>query len=196
MKNDYTFVEDLNELERLSFSDLEGQNEYQVSRIASIVRRLLLDKNPLVTAVNKNVGLKIYYEVNDHVPPHNPPSELKGWEYVGEIATDHIDPVGRPGTIPIKVKLDKLLKRVVLEWEGYNYTVLDVIEYICNQAGAVHAANDEPDKERDKRLHALADFLSFGGMDPAVASLKAIGRVVCRGLKDLKQVIELRMAKR
>jgi hypothetical protein len=69
----------VDELFLLTLDDLEeratlGKGEYNLLNMAWLLRKLLLDSEPLVHAVNRSRRLKILYRVNDDGAVHSSPA--------------------------------------------------------------------------------------------------------------------------
>ncbi len=177
------FLETLGDLEqRISSSD-----EYTVLGAAALLRKLLLDKVPLVNQVNRKYKLKITYEICDTEKlfatfnvPGVPPLQFIGIQ-------DALDPCSIPNP-PVKiVRRDAFLKTKVQASNGQYFTVRELIKYLANIAGAVHAGKSGT--EENETLSEIESTLSVGGLPPTPGQLRAIGRVVLKAFTPLADAV-------
>lgn len=180
MNRDLLFIKDLENLEER----MQSRDEYEILGIAALLRKLLLDKEPLVDQVNRSRRLKIRFKINPPKIPMDPPPTFWSIE-------DGLDPeTARPRrTGPAEVRKDEFLAAQVLYVNGKVFTVRDIILYMANVHGAVHAGN--PKNSKDKTLKKIADMFSIGGLQAGIRLLRAIARVVIKGLQPLKTAISL-----
>lgn len=161
-------------------------SEYDVLMAAALLRKLLLDDQPLVFAVNRERRTKIRYRAYVHDLPWREQPGLP-------VADAWAVPVGiDPGSItiptmtPQELTHDQFLKMLVVYVKGHEYTVHDVIKHVAHVSGAVHKG--APSDERDEALAAGIEGLGGpNGWQPAVAALPGIGRVVLTALSPLGQ---------
>jgi hypothetical protein len=170
----------------LTLSDLEARcsaetHEYDVMGIALLLRKLLLDADCLVDQVNRERRLKIRYVINDRPMPTEPIPLMWSMQ-------DGFDPETAFRSFPKEVKKADLLARPVLAVNEFPIAVKDVIRYVAHVKGAVHAG--EPKNDQERALIHMATAMQIGGFDPGVRSLLAIARVVLKGLRPLRELIE------
>ena len=109
-------------------------------------------------------------------------------------------PADPPGTgVPVNLKLDHLFRMPVIQCFGQLITVHNVIDYLANVAGGVHMG--EPENEQQEALRIIggrfsvstglpqAQQQSWGLVSATGHTLLAVGRVVDRGLKPLREAI-------
>ena len=177
MNQDTLFLKTLEDLERKSTSN----DVYEIFMSSALLRKLLLDENPLIHQVNKNRRLKITFIINDR-PLENLPG-LVLWS-----VQDGFDPETAHSSNPQEVPLDKMLKAPVMIIQGQVISTQDLIKFLSHVEGAVHAGN--PSNKKEEVLHEAEKFLTIGGMPGGVRSLLAINRVVLKALKPLRDAIE------
>ncbi|HEX74694.1 MAG TPA: hypothetical protein G4N93_06060 [Dehalococcoidia bacterium] len=86
---------------------LKSHDEYETLMIAGLLRKLLLDKNPLVDQVNRQKRQRIRFIINDYpLPTMEPGIEFCSLE-------DMLDPSVIPCPRPLEVTRDQLLS---LRW--------------------------------------------------------------------------------
>lgn len=166
-------------------------SEYNVLKIAGLLRQLLLDKHRLIDTVNSKARtnkphLNIKYEVMDKTPYQQMMEDLKPVFWTMQ---DGIYP--KTALIAGKTKIvdrDGLLSYKVMSFAGFNVTVKDIIVYEANIGGAIHA--EAPRGAVEKAIHEAANSVNVGGYPPQTRQLLAIARVVLDGLRPLKEQIE------
>jgi hypothetical protein len=144
---------------------------------AALLRQLLLDENPLLHQVNREVRIKISFLVNRS--PAYPP----GLEPDIEIIADGIAPSLARIPSPQEVNLDGLFRQTVLKINGQSATIRDVVQYVANYAGAVHKST--PDTPLTKSLEAVGQSLQLLGAPSVLTSLRGIIDIVVRGCQPL-----------
>lgn len=130
MDRDQLFISTFEDLE----VRLKSQEEYEILMIAGLLRKLLLDKTPLVDQVNRERRQKIRFIVNDRsVPTDEPIPEFWSVE-------DGFDPNTCVPHLcrPIEVTKDQLLSRPVLMYRGNVITVREFVLHATHVQGAVH----------------------------------------------------------
>lgn len=174
MNKDQLFIRTLEALE----AKLESNDEYEVLMIAALLRKLLMDKNPLMDQVNRDRRQRIRFLVNkSFVPTDNP----LFWS-----VEDTLDANNLP-LWPIEVTKDQLFSCVVLMCEGHTITVKELIQHAAYVQGAIHA--DMPTNRKDEVLKDWTETLGIGGLPAGLRLLRTICRVVIKGLEPLKEQI-------
>lgn len=167
-----------------TLKDLEvkiGSNDpYEILMATALLRKLLIDENPLVDQVNKSPRLRIGFDVNDRLVPTNVSMWFIQDGFDPETSVPHLSK-------PINMNKDNMLKRPVMLINGVVITVLDLIKFQSHVQGAVHSGDPRSDKE--KVLKNAEETFTVGGMPGGLRSIKAIGRVVLKGLEPLKQEV-------
>lgn len=177
MNIDQLFLETLLDLK----SKTESTKPYDNFMAAPLLRKLLIDSNSLLNRVNRNRHIKITFVCADYIVPNMDGVAL--WAIL-----DGFEPDNNPPSFnSVSLNRDKLLKQVLMVYEGNNLTVYDVIKYICNVAGAVHS--EDPEEEKEQILARIDDQFQFGGNGALVESLKSLSRVVLAALQPLVSAI-------
>ena len=180
MDKDFLFLKTLEDLE----NKIKSKDAYEIFMAAGLLRKLLVDRSPLIDQVNKNRKLKILFTVNDRPVPAGD-SSLEFWSiedgFDPETSVPHLSK-------PIQVKRDQLLKRTIMLYRGETIKVLDLIKFISNVQGAIHTGKVKKDKE--EVLKEMQSYFSIGGLPAGVRILTAISRVVLKGLEPLRESIK------
>jgi hypothetical protein len=149
---------------------------------AKFLRQLLVDENPLLHQVNRTLRLKVFFLVNPVIP--DPP----GLEADFRMIAEGISPSLVPKTSTLKVNLKDFFKCPVLQINGQWATVIDVIQYTANYAGAVHKST--PDTPLTQSLEAVGRSIEVGDVPCVLRSLHGIIDVVVRGCQPLYMKIK------
>jgi hypothetical protein len=178
MDVDTLFLETLADLRRRS----NLGPEYEVQQLAALLRKLLLDGQPLIDAVNRTRRLPIRFRVHDGSPYQDLVLSSGPTFYTLQDAFDPESVLVANARIA-EVDRDGLLVRGIVLLDGVWYLVADTVTYVAHVEGAVHRG-----QPRDNKQRALAaTSIRIGGYDsPVVRSLLALARVVARGLEPLK----------
>jgi hypothetical protein len=112
------------ELFLLTFEDLEdrvalGRGEYDALISAWLLRKLLLDEQPLVHRANRSRRLKLKFRMYDDQPPEG----IEGWGPGYFLWPDPENQSGRP---IVELTLDQFLSRPTLVAFGHIITVRDL----------------------------------------------------------------------
>lgn len=179
MDKDQLFIKTLEDVEK----KMESRDGYEVLMISGLLRKLLLDDDPLIYQVNRDRKLKIFFIVNDRQPPSGDKS-LVFWS-----VEDGFDPnTSVPHlTKPLKVNKDQLLKRQIMIINGEAVTVLDLIKFLSNVQGGVHAGR--PENIKETTLQEAQKYLGIGGLPAGIRSILSISRVVVKGLEPLRVAV-------
>lgn len=181
------FVETLNDLHE----KLQGvPSAYTVMRVAALLRQLLLDGESLLSQAQAQVKHKSKVRVIFQI--------ALGGEYERQIlalhplfwaVADGLDPDTSGVSKPIRqVQLPELLSSRIMIIGIHEYSVKDVIRQLAHVEGGIHAGS--PENEKERILTESAQQIAVGGYAPAAAAVRAVGRVVCKGLKPLKDQLE------
>lgn len=159
-----------------------GKDDYEVLMVAALLRKLLLDGDPLVHQINRNRKLKVQFTAVHRRPPTDRATVL--WTIQDGLDPDTAFP--RLGGEVVRVSLDKFMALPVAAVEGVVIDIGSLIRYLAHVEGAIHAGTPGNDKER-----AIAKFsngIGIGGMESgAVRAMLAIGRVTLKALQPLRQ---------
>ena len=178
MDVDTLFLETLADLRRRS----NPGPEYEVQQLAALLRKLLLDGQPLVDAANNTRRLRLQFRVYDG-SPYQDRVLSSGASF--DTLVDAFDPetVLVANARFVEVDRDGLLARGIVLMDGVWFSVADIVKYVAHVEGAVHRGLPSDDKQRA----LAATNIRIGGYDsPVVRSLLAVARVVARGLEPLE----------
>jgi len=179
MDKDQLFTKTLEDIEK----KMKSRDEYEILMISGLLRKLLLDNNPLIYQVNQSRKLKISFIVNDRQPPVSDKS-LVFWSVEDGFDPDtsvlHL-------TKPLEVNKDQLLKRQIMIINSEMVTVQDLIKFLSNVQGGVHAGRLENVKETT--LQEAQKYLGIGGLPAGIRSILSISRVIIKGLKPLRAAV-------
>ena len=178
------------ELFLLTFEDLEervtlGRGEYYALMSAWLLRKLLLDEQPLVHRANRSRRFKLKFLMYDDQPPEG----IEGWGPGYFLWPDPKNQSGRP---IVELTLDQFLSRPTLVAFGHIITVRDLIKFMANYEGAVHTTvpNDEKTKALWDTRWGETRVGPEGQYGGCIHELIAIGRIVLDGLDDLRTQVE------
>ncbi|EKD86313.1 MAG: hypothetical protein ACD_37C00360G0001 [uncultured bacterium] len=181
MDRNTLFVKTLEDIE----NRMKSKDGYEILLISGLLRKLLLDGTPLIHQVNKDRKLKIRFNVNDRMPPTGDPS-LIFWAM-----EDGFDPDTSVPHLskPIETDLDEMLKKQIMIINGESITVQDLIKFLSNVSGAVHAGKAKNKKELV--LEGVQKTLGIGGLPAGIRSILSISRVTIKGLEPLRVAISI-----
>lgn len=169
----------LRTIEDLGHRTRQGATEYDCLMAAGLVRKLLLDAEPLAHAVNRNRRLKLEFEVTDddlQLPPGLPVPDLQA-RYEG------ISPrLGSPLPL-VRLQLERFLKAVALRVHGTAVTVHEVVDQVAHIEGGVHAGS--PRKDIERALATINDTFRINDVAAVTRTMRGIGYVVVDSLQAL-----------
>ena len=125
------FVETINDLQKR----LEARGEYEILGISSLLRKLLIDGNPLLHQINREHKLKVTFEVTIDENFYN---KFKDGFPLPDFYSvqDGIDPqTSRPGKNSRSADLDGLLSTPMMLVNGKTYAVKDMVLFEANVTG-------------------------------------------------------------
>ena len=174
----------------LALDDLEQKiasgDGYETLGASRILRQLFFDEPPLVDQVNRERRVRLQFQIAAHVFPDRVRNALGYWE------GDGLDPDTAPPGPPSVRTRDQFLAQPVLLQAGVTYSIADIIKFEANVMGGVHAS--PPREEKHKALAAVGNMFHVQGLPGSLAQLQAIGRVVLRALKPLRDQISAEQA--
>jgi hypothetical protein len=85
------------------------------------------------------------------------------------------------------LRRDDFLKMTVAITKGHSLSVHDVIDYVAHVAGGVHMGS--PRTEKQRVMGELQNRLPFMNLSVVAVTLRAIGRVILAGLRELKSCV-------
>jgi len=161
-------------------------DEYVATRSAGLLRQLLLDAQPLVHALNREHHLKLRFTVTDHPLLRKAVEDDKP---VVRLVMDGVFPETAPPGYGLRtLSLDDWLAHSAGSYRGAEFSVADVIRYLANVAGGIHAGI--PTADTDHGLVALAGILTVQGMSGVARTIRGIVRVTLAGLQPLREAVE------
>lgn len=163
---------------------LQSDNEIDLLDIGAILRQLLLDKNKLMDAANKE-GIKPKFHVG---VSHYGPDEHAAKTFWSTI--DGIDPEIRPGAPSAHLGRDDFLKHVVINYFGKNITIRDIIDHTANVAGGVHL---DPRPKKTPIRHA-DQAVTVLGYPISAYHMRAIGKVALRAFQPIIDDVQKRQS--
>lgn len=170
------FIKTLEDLETKSKSN----DWYDMLLMAGLVYKLLYDQHPLLQAVSNS---QVLFDISVSNPPAMP--GLVFWS-----VEDGIDPeTCVPGLKRVE-SVDKsgLYTQVILVSNGENFSVKDLIRFLRNKQGGVHVDNVTLE-DREKILKEIQNTIAIGGAAAGLRLMRAISRVVVRGLTPVKNEV-------
>ena len=160
---------------------LDSYDEYEILMIAGLLRKLIMDGDSLLNQVLRSKKPSVTFKINPlkELPPGLPRPTFHSIE-------DGFDPETSFFPGPIKeVNRDQLLKAPVMQFMDHVVTVGDLIKHMSHVEGAIHPGS--PKNEMEKALKYLGENLGIGGLPAGIRLLKAIARVVLKGLDELEK---------
>jgi hypothetical protein len=161
-----------------------GQAQYEAYEMALPLRKLLLDKSPIVEPVNdvNTRKLTIEYRVAKITRPRT-----GNWSFGEAIHAE--DP-----TVQESLSRDEFLKHVVMVHDGLEITVEDVIDFCAHHAGGVHYSKPHPKNKKQKALAevdwTVQSTTPEGQYSGPTMALVGIARIVLDGLAPLRTVVK------
>jgi hypothetical protein len=169
-------------------SRIVATDEFRMLEISALIRKLLIEGFPLVDQVNRHYShlkLKIVFEICELSPP-TPTAGAPAPTFWS--VNDGLCPEPFWPRIPRKVvNRDQLLATVLAVVKGKSYTLREIVLFEANIMGGVHYGS--PKEEKEKVLEALNSAIVLGGRRPSLRQLQAIGRVVLKGLEELRAAV-------
>jgi len=134
-KNEYIFIRALNDIEK----KVLGGEKYNIVKAAGVLRQLLLDASPLAHLVNKTFRIKFEFIVvtlPERKCIHN------------ELDVFLINRNSYPALVKThEVNLSAFLKTNIISIKELNYSVNEIIDYICHVRSGIHSRSAKTDKE-------------------------------------------------
>jgi len=159
---------------------LSSNDTYRLLSISRIIRQLLLDgHSSLIHQVNTHYKKKILFNIGKF----DANEEATFWSI-----QDGLDPETSLQTREsVSVTLDKFLSTIIVRADGKNLSIADLVRFEANVGGGVHAGTPKSDDER-----ILADIRAIyvGGLPAGFRQLKAVARVVLKGLSELQSEVK------
>jgi hypothetical protein len=166
---------------------MESSDPYEILGASGLLRKLLLDSNPLIDQVNSAYRVRISFRISDFDIPHRRP-ELKGKLTFWSLQ-DGLDPdtelVGRSA---VEITRDQFFSKPLLMLAGAEFSVREIILFEANIMGGIHAGSPKEDKER--ALASISNVYRTRGLRVPLRQLKSIARVVSRAIDPLYLLVK------
>ena len=161
----------------------EPNDEFETLQLSVGLRKLLLDSPRLADLVNRPHRLKLSFQ---YVRAPRAPMD-RGDGPTMLVHVDGLDALDS-GEAVIEVGRDRFLSEpMILQRDGWHFTIRDVISHCANVAGGVHTG---PAKgERLERLDEAVRHMPIGDMTGVIRLLPPIGRVAVRALEPLGRAV-------
>jgi|GEM_PF-1875713 len=167
-------------------NSLSLHDNYELAKIAGILRHMLLDGNPLIHKANKNFRTIIWFRYNEiNKPPANCISLI--------VADGFYPPTASPSKSKKsrRKKLDKFIKARIAFESNREILVRDLIKGLCHAGGVIHSG--KPESEVEAIVAKSADFSpknNFTNM--YIYTLKAVAKVVLKATEQLfNEIVQL-----
>jgi hypothetical protein len=130
-----------------------------------------------VNQINKEYRLKIKFIINDKFS-----SDATFWSI-----EDGIDPNTAPFPNVKEVNVEGFLQKQIMVIGGREITIKDLIKHMTNVEGGVHPGVTKT--EKDRILKEIGQNFVIGGLPAGIRLLRAVSRVVLKGLEPLRQKV-------
>lgn len=188
MNPDSNFLDVMKDLERCA----NGWNAYDLLRIPGQLRLLLVDGAPLVDQVNRKHRLKLRFSVG-HTLQLDHLTEQEAQDTILASVADSFDPefLQQYSLEPPQsqaVAKDAFLQLKVMAVGEATFTVKDLICHLAYVHGLTHGG--EPKTPKDAALLDLRRKVELGEVSVGLREIRAVGRIVYRGLVSLRDAVE------
>jgi hypothetical protein len=156
--------------------------------VAAWMRQLLLDATPLMDVVNKELRVRVKFEVN--TLPESLTSDLKGEHDVIHLGASLSPHLTRMGTPTRHLTRDQLLQEPILLTGWERIPVKAMILWAANEAGGVHY--DPKVDGTTMQLNRLMRAFDSSEHPVLGSTIIGIARVVRDGLEPLNAAISAR----
>jgi hypothetical protein len=163
---------------------VKSSNPYDLTKASALIRHLLIDGSPLMDQINRIYRLKITFPVSKiSIPDLSLPINrgLQYWDIQDGLYSEDMK------HLSVEVKRDKLLSKGIMLVKGNQITVKDAVKFEANVKGGVHTREADISKDEEKSMEILSQSIKVGGYRPTQRIMKAIGRSVLEGLKELRK---------
>ena len=162
---------------------LGARDDYELLKVAAVLRQLLLDEQPLVHQANTTARLRLRVRVNAAHSPDDLP--VKPSVHLMGLGLDPTSFTTAGGTEDLTI--DQFLRCVLMTGDDVEVTVRDVIKHAANKAGGVHY--DERRSDEAEELDAIVAKLSALGVHALAITLQTIARVTITSLAPLRRAL-------
>jgi len=181
---DDLFLATLHDLEQRQRSE----EPYQILGMAGLLRKLLLDAEPLIDQVNRTRRLKLRFRI---IQGRHSLETLRSLGVTYHDIGDCLDPsyIDSQANEAAELTRDQFLSTLVNYIAGQAITVREIVTFEANVAGGVHAPGS-PTEPAHVGLDAARRQIIMKGQSVSLYHLRNIGRVVAKALQPLKAAIE------
>jgi hypothetical protein len=166
-----------------------GSSEYDLLLVGLLLRKLLIDDDPLLDQANRQYREKIVFRVSDRLP---------GADFVAVglalpnvfLLGDGLDPTAGIGNA-VALRRDAFLNRDVGIANGEPFDIHALITHTANVLGGVHRSR--PTAPHHAALSSLHENLDVAGDPGMLRQMRSVGSVVITALDPLRlRILEAR----
>ena len=170
-------------------SKIDAGDKYSFIKASGLIRQLLADAVPLVDQVNKDYKVKITFRTQKNKPKFGNFVDEHGQKWESVIGITLINPSHNDDQYIEHLKRDAFLKYPVINYSGFDFTVLDIIKISAHVYGGVHSGKIEDQK--DYYLDSANKTLSYSdGLNCAIKALGDIAIITIDAIKPLVDAIK------
>jgi hypothetical protein len=185
MDRDRLFLETVGELRTRS----ERGTAYDWLMCAGLIRKLLMDGNPLVHQVNRGRRERLIYRVTSEGPRS---AAILADRPTFWARLDGISPrFAPPGRRVLELKLEQFMQTRALVIDGRSIAVRKLIKQAANIEGGIHAGR--PEDEEEQAIAAFSNFVRFDDGSGVGGTLRGITWVVLDGLEPIEARVKREM---
>jgi len=183
MKPSNLFLETLTELRRRLAAI---NDEYELVMASGLLRKLLLDGEPLVHQLNRGLRLQLRFPI---ATTDAFDAALMRYHPVFDLSPEGLSPKFNllPSAVTKQVDLDTFLAQRAAAIQGREVSVKDLIRQVSHIEGGVHAGTARTEIER--LLAAASESVRINGVTMTAATIRGIGLVVLDGLAPLEAAV-------
>jgi len=168
-----------------------GWDSYELLRVPGLLRLLLADASSLADQLNREHRLKLRFEVG-HTLRLGHLTDQEAADTILSTVADSFDPeyLQRYGLEEPKIRTvtrEELLQLPILAVGTSTVTVLELVRHLAYVHGLVHSG--EPETRKDAELLELRRCVELGNLSLGLREIRAVGRVVLRGLEPLRAAV-------
>jgi hypothetical protein len=158
---------------------ISSQDPFDILSASANIKELFLDNYPLVDLANEQYTTNFTFDVC--LPVRDFPGLPKPAVFSIQ---EGLDPgMSRLGQVTSRLARDQFFMIVLININGREYTIKDVVLSCVNSMGDIHSGSAQCEKQ--KALKAVSDQMPIGGFSSSLRQLQAIGRVVVKALTPL-----------
>lgn len=175
MNSEVLFTRRYNELFEFRYS----LDYYRILKSSAIIRQLLIDEKPLIHLVNKNLKHKIEFIIDNTFYQEIAPK-------INILCTstepENLAIINSKGLR--KFSLDKFLNFGILDFNGSEFTVIEIIKFASNKQGGVHF--DDSKTQSEIKLKTAFNTLDSEKILALEFTIKCIVEIVLIALRPIK----------